>query len=348
MTRVWYCTREDVKHATATEETAWNNTQIDRAIAAASEAIEEPLTHRRFYPQIATRYFNWPNDQYARPWRLWLDKNELISVTSLVVGGAAVASSDYLLEPNTDGPPFTSIEIDLDSSASFSGGSTHQRAIAITGVFGYRADEAPAGALAEALDDSETSVDVTNSALIGVGQLIKVDSERMQVTGKSMLTTGQTLQTPMTAEDNNESCIVSNGALFAAGETILLDTEKMLVEEIAGNTLIVKRAQDGTTLAAHTGSTIYAPRTLTVERGVLGTTAATHLTATAITKHVPPALVRDLCIAEAQNTLYQEASGYARQIGRGETARELFARGLRDLRKDVRESLARRARKRAV
>jgi len=346
MTRVWYCSREDVKNAAATAETAWNNTQIDRAIAAASESIEN-LTRRRFYPHIATRYFDWPNDQRARPWRLWLDANELISVSTLVAGGETIAAADYLLYP-TDGPPYTRLEIDLASSAAFGGGDTHQRDIAITGAFGYRADDATAGALAEALDASETSVDVTNSAAIGIGHLIKVDSERMQVIGKTMLTTGQTLQTAMTADDNNETCVVSNGAAFASGETILLDAEKMLIEDIAGNSLIVRRAYDGSTLATHTGSTIYAPRTLVVERGVLGTTAAEHTTSTAITKHVPPSLVRDLCIGEAQNTLYQEASGYARQIGRGETAREVFARGLRDLRTQVYEGLGRRTRIRAV
>jgi hypothetical protein len=346
MTRVWYCTREDVKQATETAETARNNTQIDRAIAAASEAIEN-LTRRRFYPEIATRYFDWPGDQYARPWRLWLDQNELISVTTLTAGGTTITASDFFLYP-ADGPPYTRLEIDLSSTASFGGGDTHQRDIAITGVFGYRADETTAGALAEALDASETSVDVTDSAAIGVGQLIKVDSERMQVTGKTSLTTGQTLQTAMTAEDNNVTCAVSNGTAFTAGETILLDAEKMLIEDIAGNNLIVMRAYDGSVLAAHTGSTIYAPRTLVVERGVLGTTAATHSTSTAITKHTAPGLVRDLCIAEALNTVQQEASGYARQIGRGETAREVFARGLRDLRTQVYEGFGRRSRSRAV
>jgi hypothetical protein len=346
MTRVLYCSREDVKHATETAETARNNTQIDRAIAAASESIDN-LTRRRFYPQIATRYFDWPDTQNATTWRLWLNQHELISITTLTAGGETIAASDYFLYP-TDGPPYTRLEIDLSSTASFGGGDTHQRDVAITGVFGYSADEAAAGALAEALDASETAVDITDSALIGIGQLIKVDSERMQVTGKSMLTTGQTLQTAMTADDANVTCVVSNGAAFAAGETILLDAERMLIEDIAGNSLIVKRAFDGSVLAAHTGSTIYAPRTLTVERGVLGTTAATHTTSTAITKHVVPSLVRDLCIAEALNTVQQESTGYARQIGKGESARELYARGLRDLRQQVYEGFARRNRIRAV
>ncbi|MFJ5984310.1 hypothetical protein [Lentzea sp. NPDC092896] len=346
MTQVWYCTREDVKHATAAEETVWNNRQIDRAIAAGTEAVES-LTHRRFYPEFATRYFDWPNEQDATPWRLWLNQHELIEVTTLEVAGVALSPNDFFLYPQ-GGPPYNRVEINLAGSAAFSGGATHQRAIGIAGLFGHSAKQAPAGVLAEGLDASETTVDVSDSAAIGVGQLIKVGSERMQVTGKAMLDTGQTLQAVMPSEDNHEMCVVSNGAAYSMGETILVDAEKMLIQEIAGNTLIVERAYDASTLAAHTGSTIYAPRTLTVERGVLGTTAAEHAISTAIVKHVPPSLARDLCIAEAQNTLYQEASGYARQIGRGETAREVFARALRDLRSQVYDSLGRHSRMRTV
>lgn len=346
MTRVCYTTREDVKSAMDSAETARNNAQIDRAIAAASEGIDDRC-RRRFFPTIDTVEFDWPDDQSPTSYRLWLNQHELISATTVTSGGETISSSDYTLYP-AGGPPFTRLEILLSSSAAFGGGSTHQKDISITGVFGYRADTAPAGLLAEALDSSETSVDVTDSSVIGVGQLIKVDSERMQVTGKTMLATGQTLQAPMTQADNNTGCVVTNGGAFAVGETILLDTEKMLIEEIAGNTLIVRRSWDGTNLAAHTAPTIYAPRTLIVERGVLGTTAAEHETATAITKHVPPYLVRDLCIAEALNTLYQESSGYARSVGKGESAREMYARGLRDLRTQVDESLARRTRIRVV
>ena len=47
----------------------------------------------------------------------------------------------------------------------------------------------------------------------------------------------------------------------------------MLITDIAGNNLIVKRQKSGSTLAAHTGSTIYAPRQVTITRGDLGTTA---------------------------------------------------------------------------
>src|SRR5690606_40061250 len=83
-------------------------------------------------------------------------------------------------------------QLRLGTSAVFDAGDTHQKSIAITGVFGYCADEEVAGSLAEALDGSETEVDVTDSSLIGVGDLIRVGTERMIVTGKVMLDTGVT------------------------------------------------------------------------------------------------------------------------------------------------------------
>jgi len=344
---VWYATREDVKSALDFAETARNDAQVDRAIEAASRS-GEALLRRRFYPQVATRYFPWPNHQYARPWRLWLDADELISVTTLTAGGTVVAASDYFLEPANSGPPYTHIEIDLDSSAAFKAGNTHQRAIAIAGVFGYSAEDEAAGTLAEALDTTETGIDVSDSALIGVGHIIKVDSERMLVTGKAMLTTAQTLQTPLTASQSNVTVAVTTGSSYSVGEVILLDSERMLITDISGNNLTVRRAWDGTVLAAHTGSTIYAPRTLTVTRGALGTTAAAHSTSAAITRHVVPGLVKELCVAESLNSLQQESSGYARVIGSGENEREASGRGLRDIRADAMAAYGRRARSRAI
>jgi hypothetical protein len=110
---------------------------------------------------------------------------------------------------------------------------------------------------------------------------------------------------------------VTTGTSYAVGEILLLDSERMLIVDIAGNNLTVKRAWDGTVLAAHTGSTIYAPRRLTVTRGAVGTTAATHSNGAAITRHVVPGLIKELCVAEALNTLLQEGGGYSRVFGPG-------------------------------
>lgn len=351
---VWYATREDVQTAPDFVFTARDFTRIDRALEGATAAIFG-LTHRRFYPWTGTRYLDYPSNNYARPWRLWLDANEVASVTSLVSGGTTISSSDYFLRrgDDLDEPPYTYIEVDLSSTSAFTSGSTQQRTVAITGVFiGCPVNESPAGALAEALDASETGVDVTNSAAIGVGSIIRCESERMIVTGKTMLDTAVDIDAgdSLTANTADVSITMSTttGAPVA-GETILIDSERMLVVDVAGTVLTVKRAWDGSVLATHAaGSSIYAPRTLTVTRGALGTTADTHADTTALVRFVVPGLVRNLAIAEAVSTLLQEGSGYARTAGSGENEREVSGRGIKGLRDDVYTAFGRKARKSAI
>lgn len=350
ITRPAYVSREEVKAALDVAATAYADTRIDRAIEAASDNVDG-LCHRRFWPWTGTRDFDWPDDQGAPPWRLWLDSNELVSISALTSGGTVVTPADYFLRrgDDLDEPPYTHLEIDLSSQSGFSAGRTHQRAITVTGVFGSCADTAPAGATAEAVDGSETAVDVTDSAAAGVGDMLLVDSERMLVTGKAMLTTGQVLGSPaLTASAANVTLNVTTGSAYTPGETVLLDSERMIILDVAGNALTVRRAYDGSVLAAHTGSTIYAPRTLTVVRGFGGTAAASHNTGAAIVRHVPPPLVRDLTLAYALNQHLQESAGYARTAGAGDHLIEVLGRGVKQIEADCYQRHGRKARVRAV
>lgn len=354
ITRPCYCSREAVKRALDVKATARSDAQVDRAIEAASDAIDGGtrrvggLLKRRFYPEVATRYFDWPAEQPARSWRLWLNQHELVAVTELVAGGTTIPDTDYFLRPD-DGPPYTRIEIDLDSSAAFGGGSTPQRDVAVTGVWGYDDATTPAGQLAEALDATETAVDVTDSNAADVGDLLLVGDERMLVTGKSMLDTGQVLGGDLAASNAATSVTVADGSAYYPGEVLLIDGERLLVVDIAGNTLIVRRGWDGSTLAAHTaGADIYAPRTLTVARGAVGTTAAAHSNDADVDRHVYPGLVRRLAVAYALDELLQESSGYARTAGQGENAQEYTGRGIRKLEADAVAAYGRVARIRAV
>lgn len=348
----WYATREEIKAELDVKETSRSNARIDRALADATEAVEG-LTHRVFYPVQDTRKMDWPPRTGATPWILRLDANELVSVTSLTSGGVPITDGDYLLRRADDKaePPYTRIEINLGGRATFGGGSTYQQDIVIEGLFGYRNDEAAAGAITEALDTTETGIDVDAavSATVGVGSLLRIDAERIIVTGRSMLDTGQTLGTDLTNQNNAVTVAVASGAAFATGEIVLVDGERMLVDEIAGNTLIVRRAWDGSTIAPHTaGAKLYAPRTLTVQRGALGTTAAPHSTGAAVARCDAPGSVRQLCLAEALVDLLQGRSGYARTAGSGDNERETSGKGLADLRARVYTSHGRKARSRAV
>lgn len=342
----WYATRESVKTTLDVAETARNNAQVDRAIDAASRSAEG-LLHRIFYPHIATKYFDWPNGQYARAWRMWLGQNELISLSALVAGGTTIVPADYFLEPNEYGPPYDRIEMDLGSQSAFSAGPTFQRSVQATGLWGYTDDGTNVGTTTEVLDSSETGVDVdgATAALIGVGSLLTVDTERLLITERGTLTTGQTLLTPLTDVDNDVTAGVTTGSAFAVGEVILLDSEKMKIVDIAGNSLTVIRAWDGSVLANHTGSTIYGYRTLTVVRGAVGSTAASHLTGATITRWDPPALLNELVVAESVVLLEQGAGGYGRSTGSSDRSEApAVGRGLRDIRDMAVSQIGRQAR----
>ncbi|MFI6530511.1 hypothetical protein [Streptomyces uncialis] len=352
MVRPWYATREEIKGELDVRETARSNWRIDRALLAASEAVEG-LCHRRFYPEEGTRFFDWPNAQRAAPWRLWLNDNELISVTSLTTGGFPVADSDFFLRrsDSREEPPFMYVELDLSSNAAFGGGETSQRDIAIAGLFGYRDESTAVGTTAEVLDASESSVDVDGptSAAVGVGSLLRIDDERLIVTGRTMLDTGQTIQAGVTAQAKDVILTVPSAAGFAVDEVVLVDAERMLIVDIAGTSLIVRRAWDGSTAAAHdAGTAVWAPRSLAVVRGALGTTVSVHSLGAAVSRWDPPGGVRQLTIAEAVTDLLQGRSGYARTAGSGENEREVSGRGLADLRARVYASHGRKARIRAV
>ncbi|MFE2073721.1 hypothetical protein [Streptomyces misionensis] len=349
---IWYATREEIKAELDVKETSRSNARIDRALEDASRRIEG-LMHRRFFPVAATRFFDWParfRGSYT-PWVLRLDDQELISVTALSSGGRPIAEGDYNLEPNTSGPPYTRIEINLATSAAYGGGPSYQRDVTVTGLWGYRNTEAAAGALAEDLDATETDIDVdgATSATVGVGSILRIDSERVIVTERKQLAIGQALGADLTSQNNAVTVTVQFGGQFAAGEVILIDAERMLIEDIAGNTLIVRRAWDGSTIAAHTsGTAIYSPRTLVVTRGALGTTASAHATAAVIYQWMPPGGIRQLCIAETVTDLLQGRSGYARTAGAGENEREASGRGLADIRNSAYTTYGRKARTRGV
>ena len=357
MGRVFYCTRESVQDAFDVKEAAHRSAQIDNAIRSASDDIDGWLNRHKhgLAPRTATRYFSWPARNFSQAWRLWLDENELISVTTLTTGGTLLCASDYFLEPVNSGPPYTNIEIDLTSSSAFSNSGTHQRAISVLGVWGINDDRAPAGTLSEALDASETAVDVSDAVLVGVGSVLTVESERMLVTGRTALDTGQNLATNMDALNSDRTVDVADGTLFRVGEIILLDSERMRITDISGNNLTVIRAYDGSVLAAHTSPVdIYSYRTLTVERGALGSTAATHATSTAIETWDVPSLVNDLCRAAAITRLEQEFSAYGARVYSDEAERDssgtevVAGRGLTDLRKACARRYKRKFRKAAI
>lgn len=347
-----YATREQVKSALDSKQTAYNDEQVDRAIQAASRTVDGFL-HRVFFTTFTTKYVDWPNFQYAYPWRVWLDKAELADVTTTVPvvtsGGNVIPNSSIFWGHPRYAPPYTYFELDRSTTATFGQGSTPQRDIAITGMFGFGIDSAPAGTVVNALvSTSSTAVTGSDGSLVGVGDTIIVDSERMLVTDKTMTSLGVTQSGSgcSTADSSDDQLTLSSGTV-SVGEVLLLDSERMIVRDV-GSTVTVERAWDGTALATHTNATVYALRLLTVTRGAFGTTAATHSASAAVSRHLVPSLVNALAVAYAEVEVEQEIGAYAKVQGSGDSARSGIGAGLPSLEDKAYRRYGRKARKRAI
>ncbi len=354
ISRVTYCTREDVKAALDYKETARNNVQVDRAVEAASDAVDG-LMNRVFYTTDTTRMFDWPNFQGAYPWRIWFDQAELADVTTnppVVTSGGNVitASSIFWGHPNYS-PPYTYMELDRSTSATFGQGNTPQRDVHVTGTFGYSVTTRPAGTLAaDITTTTATTATVTDGSQVGVGNSLLIGTERLLVTGRANITSGQTQQgTGVSTASNSDNVLaVTDGTKFFAGEVVTLDAERMLIYDVTGNNCTVKRAWDGTVLAVHSGATVYASRLLTVTRGGQGTTAAAHSTGATVSVHLVPALIKELTVAYASATLTSESSGWAKTWGEGGGSAQNIGRSITQLEADALRAYGRRARTRVV
>lgn len=341
---VCYVSREAVKVAASILGSDANQV-IDRLIESTSRQIES-LLGRHFYPLVATRAYAWPSPFQSTSLRLYLDE-DLLAETAITSGDAPM--TDYVLQPVNDGPPYSRIEVNVNSADCFLQGAIPQASIIIEGVWGYSNDVAPAGALVGGIDNSATALEVSDASLVGVGDLIFINDEAMIVTGRSAVLNASLLDGALTASQADAVMTVDDGSSFCIGEIVLVDAERMLIVSIMGNTLIVKRAYDGSVLAAHEdNSAIYVERSLTVVRGQAGTTAAAHGDGAPITRNVPPGLIADWCLAEVLSRFEQEKSHYGRNIGQGEGTIEAKGVGLKDLRQAAIEAFERKHGPRAI
>lgn len=346
---IWYVSREAVKVAMQNTTTR-DDASIDRAIEAASRAIEG-FTKREFYPTVKTIYRDWPDPDGGAADTLWLDGVDLLAATTVTAdnGATTIPPSSVRAEPNEYGPPYDHIVISDTGTAQLSAGNSSQRAIGLSGTFGYTDADASAGTLAATINSSVTTVTVSDASLVGIGSIIRVGTERMIVTGRRWASTGTTLSADLAATKATTSMSVVSGAAINPGEFIIIDGEKMRLMDVVSNTGVVERGVDGYTLAGHTsGATLYAARQLTVTRGALGTTAASHNTSDPVYVLTPPALVVQWVTAQAIATMNQNSAGYAATAGEGDNQREITGRALAQLTQQVKDAYARRARTRAV
>lgn len=343
---ITYCTREDVKESLDIKTATRMDRVIDRAVEAATRSVES-LTRRVFYPTITTKYFDFPDGGRSASYRQWIDEPaQLISATSLISGGTTILATDYFLEPVNEGPPFNRIEIDLASTADFDAEDTHQRQTVVAGTWGYTNAWDAATTITASVNSSVTAIPIDDSSQVGVGDMIRIGTEWINVTNKLMADTGDDVT--LTASNSSVTLTGLTSGNLNPGETILVDSERMLVLDVTGTTASVQRSYDGTVLAAHTTASVWAPRSLTVVRGINGSTAASHTSGDAVERFSFPGPVRQLAIAEALNTIMQGQSAYARTVGTGDNMRESSGKGLSELRKNVRLDYGRRSRLRAI
>lgn len=349
--RVGYCNRSETQRAVDLKPGLDVNDALDRAIMSAAENIDAQL-HRRFYPSDDTRYFDWPSQggsgggQYAEPWRLWLDDNDMACLTQLVSGGVTIPLTAVFLNPANNpqkGLPFTYLELDRSQSFWFGNNAqTPQNAIAATSTWGFGADADPAGTLTASVATDDTTVSVSDGSKAGPGDLIVLGygrgepsgslpwaagiapfaGERVLVTDVSAVSTGLTQEGGgcTTASSSDQALSVTGSGSLNAGEVIVLDQEDMLVEQVVSGIATVRRAWNGTTLAPHSDVAVSAYREFGVLRAQLGTTAVSASQGDAVHRHRVPQLVRDLSIAQSSVQLLQEGSGYARTTGSGDAA----------------------------
>lgn len=321
---VSYCTVEMVQDTLDQADAPRLNRIIAAGCRSAARELEGKL-HRRFYPHTATQYLDPRQVSGATLWVNHMDF-EILTLTALSVDGVTFTEgTDYYLDYAA--PPYIAVRLLRDGGRSW---STDERGNVAVGEFGGSAATEPAGELAAAVaSTSVLTATVSDSSLVGVGDLLTVDTERLLVQSKAHTTTTATVTGTVDDEESATTIPVSSGALVHAGETILVGSERMLVEDVVGNDLIVKRAQHASVLAGHVnGAVVYAPRVVTVKRGAAGTTAATHLSGAMLVRNAPPSQVVTAALALAINTLEQGKAGYSRTAGVGDNRRQTGGTGI--------------------
>lgn len=308
----WYTTREAVASAPDVKASAHQAQTIDADIEAASRSVEH-LLHRYLYPWTGVRHFNFPaRPQRSPSWKIYLNEFQLISLTSVTNGdGSVIPASDCVLRPES-GPPYDVLELKLSSQSGFSSGQTWQNALSVAGLWGDSYNLKSSGTVVGAVNNSQTSVTVSNSAQVGVGSLVVLGAERLQVTEKDYVATGATVHGALTAKANDSSFTVDSGTV-SRGEQVIVDGEMLDVLTVTGTTVTVRRAASGSTLATHNaGVAIYAPRVLTVERGATGTTAATASNGDTVWVWQPEGTIRQLTEAIAVAQAQQRSGGWTK------------------------------------
>jgi hypothetical protein len=181
-----YANISDVKGVLGISSTT-DDTVIRKIVEASSRSIDS-YCNRIFAVQSTTKYFDGAVELYVP---------DLLSITTLKTDedgdydyDNTYETTDYILygvgiEDTLNTYPKTRIEIDTNGDySSFASG--YKKGVQIAGVWGYGDGISATPYISdtttnEALDTSETGVDVTLATNLSAGQLILVESEQMYI-----------------------------------------------------------------------------------------------------------------------------------------------------------------------
>lgn len=310
-----YCTRERVAAASDVQAAAWLDGEIDLAIEQGSRAVDKLVrrgddTRPAFAPWYGTITYDWPTPNDNGIYRRWLGPHALLTIGTVTSGDEDVTAA-AIGSPPEYGAPYDALDLDQATGDTFTtSNGIGQRSLSIADSVWCATPISELTMAAWTLMSSIGSTDSTASLLadVGVGSLIRIGTERIVVTDRAWASTGDS--DTLTASMADQTVSVADGTDYVRGDSLLIEAERLRVRDIAGNTLIVTRAADGSTLAAHTSAAIYALRTCGITRGALGTTAAAHAAGDPVYVYRYPAIVEQLAVAYALDQRAMESAAY--------------------------------------
>lgn len=148
-----------------------------RHIGSASREVDG-RTNRHFYVEQGTRYYPHRKANVLKPRQMWVD--DIATITSVTDDGTALVSgTDYYAWPRNRGVAQPEPIMRLDRLTGSWPTNVEDPEVVVVGLFGY-SDERRATecTLSSALNDSATTLSVTDAAEIDPGDTFWIDSEQ--------------------------------------------------------------------------------------------------------------------------------------------------------------------------
>ncbi len=286
-----------------------DETGLLERIREASRLIQTRLGE--FLPIFETREFDPDASGQLRT-------DPLLEATAVSNNGTAVAAGNFTLMPKNRlwlNGPFTSL---VHNSGAWS-----SEGVEISGWWGKYDELAALNVAAVTQLIGATTLTVSDGSQVSPGMVVNIEDEQELVTAGaggvgSPEATAATSLLDGAIEADDEEILVDNGAEFKRGEVIQLATEDCLIRRVVKNYLVCSRGWNGTTKRDHADNLeIGVYRTFAVERAVNGTTAAAHA-GTTLYRCVAPADVNWLCRQVAGLMRMKAKAGFASKTGNAE------------------------------